>query len=186
MKNIKRVTTQLSSDSSIKTTVISISAFAKDVAYHNNAEKIDLIAYDGSLYVVVEDERIYHTNNPLQEGGLLCVVRKGEKGNPGEKGDDGDTPEVPEIRARFDGGKLTVFTVQNGSQRRETVSPDLTGPSWKPKVENNVLSWERSWDKSTPNSINLDALRSTSKNPILLRTNSDNTMRSDETSGPAN
>jgi len=187
MKNIKRVSTQLSSDSSIKTTVISISQYDKNAEYCNNESKIDLIAYDGSLYVFGGyGTRIFGVDDPTREGDFLLVVRKGEPGSQGPKGENGITPEAPEFRARFEQGHIVIYSIQNGAQRRETTSPDLTGPSWRPVVDGNILSWERSWDKSTPNSINLDVLRPTNEHPILLRTNSDNTKRSDETSGPAN
>ena len=187
MKPIKRVNTQLASDSSIKTTVISISKYEKGAEYRNNESNIDLIVFDGSLYVYAGyGTKIFNVDDPTREADFLCVVRKGAQGIQGPKGDDGDTPEAPEFRARFDGGKVTIYSIQNGSQRRETVSPDLTGPSWKPKIEGNILSWERSWDKSTPASLNLEDLRPKEGRPILLRTNSDNTKRSDETSGPAN
>lgn len=187
MKPIKRVNAQLASDSSIKTTVISISKYEKGAEYRNNESNIDLIVFDGSLYVYAGyGTKIFNVDDPTREADFLCVVRKGAQGIQGPKGDDGDTPEAPEFRARFDGGKVTIYSIQNGSQRRETVSPDLTGPSWKPKIEGNILSWERSWDKSTPASLNLEDLRPKEGRPILLRTNSDNTKRSDETSGPAN
>lgn len=186
MKNIKRVNTQLSSDSSIKTTVITLSKYDKDQVYHNDAEQIDLIGFDGSLYYYSgHGTRKFGVDDPRTVGDFECLVRKGTPGEQGPKGDNGDTPETPEIRARFDGGKVHIYSYQNGTEYRETTSPDLTGPSWKPKVEDNVLSWERSWDKTTPKSINLDELRPKEGHPVLFRVDSDNTKRSDEMSGPA-
>lgn len=186
MKNIKRVNTQLSSDSSIKTTVITLSKYDKNQVYHNDAEQIDLIGFDGSLYYYSgHGTRKFGVDDPRTVGDFECLVRKGTPGEQGPKGDNGDTPETPEIRARFDGGKVHIYSYQNGIEYRETTSPDLTGPSWKPKVEDNVLSWERSWDKTTPKSINLDELRPKEGHPVLFRVDSDNTKRSDEISGPA-
>lgn len=53
-------------------------------------------------------------------------------------------------------------------------------------LEDNILTWELTDDRYMPESIDLMNLRPIQERPLLLRTNSDNTKRSDESSGPAN
>ena len=130
-------------------------------------------------------ENLFTKQNIAEQEGLLKLISQGETGPKGAKGDDGISGTTPVIGAHFDGerGKQLVITV-NGV--RKAVSPDLTGPSWKPVLEGNTLSWELTDDKYAPESIDLMKLRPVNERPILLRTNSDNTKRSDEFSGPAN
>ena len=177
--------TSLANDPETKVPTFNFCSYQVGAVYSNNENQIDFITDGKSLYVCLVDNLRTSKQNIAEQEGLLKLVSQGETGPKGTKGDDGISGVTPVIGANFDGdhGKQLVITV-NGV--RKAVSPDLTGPSWKPVLEGNTLSWELTDDKYAPESIDLMKLRPVNDRPILLRTNSDNTKRSDEWSGPAN
>jgi len=148
--------------------------------YYNDGRNIDFVTDGNSLYVCAV-EHIHTTANKIsEERDLLKLVSEGKQGIQGVAGKNGLPGETPDFQVQFDGKQLIVL--KDGV--RKAVSSDLTGPSWKPVVENETISWERTYDAVPPESINLNDLR-VPERPILFRTNSDNTKRQDETSGPA-
>lgn len=153
-----------------------------NTAYYNNDEIIDFVTDGNSLYVcVVPTVRPTKANLAEQEG-FLKLVSQGPQGIQGRPGQDGLAAETPRIDASFDEDQLRIRI--NGETR--ALSPSLTGPTWKPVLEDNVLTWELTDDRYMPESIDLMNLRPIQKHPLLLRTNSDNTKLSEEASGPAN
>ena len=171
----------LSSDPEIKVPSFNFSRYQRGEEYHNDENRIDFVTDEKSLYVCL----VSHTAteaNIANEPGFLKLVSEGPQGIPGTKGDNGADAVTPTIGAEFIGDQLKLII----NNKIAALSPSLTGPSWKPVLEDNVISWELTDDKYAPASIDLETLRPIQKSPLLLRTNSDNTKRSDETSGPAN
>ena len=153
-----------------------------NTAYCNNEEIIDFVTDGNSLYVcVVPSVRPTKANIAEQEG-FLKLVSQGPQGIRGPKGEDGTSAVTPKIDASFDDDQLRIRV--NGETK--ALSPSLTGPTWKPVLEDNILTWELTDDRYMPESVDLMNLRPIQKSPLLLRTNSDNTKLSDEASGPAN
>ena len=157
----------------------------KNSPFHNNSTDIDFVTYDGSMYVCVEDGVSFRSGNPA-DNGFLLLVQKGADGRQGIDGKEGPMGPMPNYALSFDGKQLVV--VEQPSGIRKAVSPDLTGPVWVPELHDKKIVWvkEESSANTRPADIDLEALRPTEERPILLRTNSDNTKRSDESSGPAN
>ena len=157
----------------------------KNAPFRNNTTDIDFVTYNGSLYVCVEDGVPFRSGNPA-DNGFLLLVQKGADGRQGIDGKEGPMGPMPNYALSFDGKQLVV--VEQPSGIRKAVSPDLTGPVWVPELHDKKIVWvkEESSANTRPADIDLEALRPTEERPILLRTNSDNTKRSDESSGPAN
>lgn len=167
--------------------------------YRNNGRDIDFVTSNGSLYVPTRDRVVPCADNIEDDGQFLLIVKKGPQGEPGIKGDPGKNGRTPAVFARFDGRQMIFYTEkvdENGEIVRdpETGKPvtvriaatnDLTGPSWKPKLVDETIVWEKTRDDEAPKSINLHDLVIQS-DPVIFRVNSDNTKRTDETSGPAN
>ena len=149
--------------------------------YHNNAEYIDFVTDNGSLYVCLVDS-VSPSGNIGSNSAFLKLVDRGPEGPKGKPGEDGAAAIEPRIGANFINDQLKVTV----NDRTVAVSPSLTGPTWKPVRDGNILTWELTDDRISPEDINLMDLRPIDKCPLLLRTNSDNTKRSDEVSGPAN
>lgn len=150
--------------------------------YNNNDEIIDFVTDGNSLYVCQVNAVTTSHENIAEQEGFLKLVSQGPQGIRGPRGEDGDSAVAPRIDVNFDDDQLRVKV--NGETK--ALSPSLTGPTWKPVLEDNVLTWELTDDRYMPDSIDLMNLRPIQEHPILLRTNSDNTKRSDESSGPAN
>jgi hypothetical protein len=81
-----------------------------------------------------------------------------------------------------------MVVIEQPTGVRKAVSPDLTGPVWIPELHDRKIVWvkEEASAGTRPADIDLDSLTPKEERPLLLRTNSDNTKRSDEVSGPAN
>ena len=158
------------------------SKYEVGATYCNNQDVIDFVTDEKSLYVCVLPTITASKTNPAEQEGLLKLVSQGPQGPQGRKGDDGTSGVTPRIDASFDDDQLRIKI--NGETR--ALSPSLTGRTWKPVLEDNILTWELTDDRYMPESIDLETLRPIQKSPLLLRTNSDNTKRSDESSGPAN
>ena len=148
--------------------------------YHNNEQEIDFVTYDGSLYVCVEDGIYTTSSKPDENGGFLCIIKKGADGKPGIQGIQGKDGRTPEIKVKFEGKQLVIYDAISGT--RLSASADLTGPVWKPVQQGSTLSWKL--EEGTPANIDLDSLRPVEDHPILLRLNSDNTKREEEETGP--
>lgn len=175
---------QLANNPSTPAPKFNFRKYSTDTTFVNNSENIDFVTYDGSLYVCTSSTPIQPTHaDPIENGGFLLVVAKGEDGKQGKQGKDGADGKIPQIGARFNGGQLEIF---DSTGTRLTTSPDLTGKVWKPVQEGSTLSWELSKSNSVPSDIDLEQLRPVEEKPLLLRVDSDNTKRSDEESGPAN
>lgn len=175
---------QLANNPSTPAPKFNFRKYSTDATFVNNSENIDFVTYDGSLYVCTSSTPIQPTHtDPIENGGFLLVVAKGEDGKQGKQGKDGADGKIPQIGARFNGGQLEIF---DSTGTRLTTSPDLTGKVWKPVQEGSTLSWELSKSNSVPSDIDLEQLRPVEERPLLLRVDSDNTKRSDEESGPAN
>ena len=175
---------QLANNPSTPAPKFNFREYSTDATFVNNSENIDFVTYDGSLYVCTSSTPIQPTHtDPIENGGFLLVVAKGEDGKQGKQGKDGADGKIPQIGARFNGGQLEIF---DSTGTRLTTSPDLTGKVWKPVQEGSTLSWELSKSNSVPSDIDLEQLRPVEEKPLLLRVDSDNTKRSDEESGPAN
>ena len=149
--------------------------------YHNNAEYIDFVTENGSLYVCLVDS-VQPTGSIGSNSAFLKLVDRGPEGPKGKPGEDGVSAVEPRIGANFINDQLKVTV----NDKTVAISPSLTGPTWKPVRDGNILTWELTDDRISPSDINLMDLRPIDKCPLLLRTNSDNTKRDDETSGPAN
>ena len=128
-------------------------------------------------------------DSPAEDPNFMLLVSKGKQGEPGPKGNPGKDGKTPSVFARFDGKQMVFYTMEyvDGvpTTKRIAATNDLTGPAWKPEVINDTIVWRKSKDDEAPKSIPLDELRA-KEAPVLLRVNSDNTKREDETSGPAN
>lgn len=148
--------------------------------YRNNPQDIDFLTYNGALYVCLRDG-ISATGDLSSNANFLKIVDRGPEGIAGTPGRDGVTPDYI-LDAHFVDKQL-VFTVDG---KVMAVSPDLTGPAWKPVVEGSTLSWRLTTDKYSPAPIDLNKLRPIQEHPLLLRVDSDNTKHSWEGSGPAN
>ena len=171
----------LSGDPEVKVPSFNFCRYEAGQEYHNDENRIDFVTDGKSLYVCL----VSHTAteaNVADEQGFLKLVSEGPQGIQGAKGDDGADAVTPVMSAEFIGDQLKLII----NNKIAALSPSLTGPSWKPVLENNIITWELTDDRYAPESIDLETLRPIQKSPLLLRTNSDNTKRSDETSGPAN
>ena len=177
---IKPTIKQTAADSNTNAPVLHFYQYVKGTTYKNDGSQIDFVTDGKSLYVCAV-ESVTTTKDSLQDqDGMLKLVSQGEQGVPGVKGDNGLNGSTPVFDVKFDGKQLIIS--ENGV--RKAVSADLTGPSWKPVLDGSVIKWERTYDTMAPENIDLNDLTAPER-PILLRTNSDNTKRSDETSGPA-
>ena len=171
----------LSGDPEVKVPSFNFCRYEAGQEYHNDENRIDFVTDGKSLYVCL----VSHTAteaNVANEQGFLKLVSEGPQGIQGVKGDDGADAVTPVMSAEFIGDQLKLII----NNKIAALSPSLTGPSWKPVLEDNAITWELTNDRYAPESIDLETLRPIQKSPLLLRTNSDNTKRSDETSGPAN
>lgn len=157
----------------------------KNSPFRNNSTDIDFVTYNGSLYVCVEDGVTYKAGNPA-DNGFLLLVQKGADGRQGIDGKEGPMGPMPNYSLSFDGKQMVVIEQPSGV--RKAVSPDLTGPVWIPELHDRKIVWvkEEANAGTRPADIDLDLLTPKEERPLLLRTNSDNTKRDDETSGPAN
>ena len=184
MTKIRYRSASISENPELKAPKFNFSSYdgSGNVTYCNNEEIIDFVTDGDSLYVcVVPSVTPSHANLAEQEG-FLKLVSRGPQGVRGPRGEDGDSAVAPRIDVNFDDDQLRVKV--NGETK--ALSPSLTGPTWKPVLEDNILTWELTDDRYMPESIDLMNLRPIQERPLLLRTNSDNTKRSDESSGPAN
>lgn len=203
-RNIRSIPpVEVSASSDVKAPVFHFREFVRSPQdpeyYRNNGSDIDFVTSNGSLYVPTTDHVVPCADNIDDTGQFLLVVRKGPQGQPGLKGDPGKNGRTPAVFARFDGRQMIFYTEkvdENGEIVRdpETGKPvtvriaatnDLTGPSWKPKLVDETIVWEKTRDDEAPSSINLRDLIVQS-DPVIFRVDSDNTKRTDETSGPAN
>lgn len=157
----------------------------KNSPFYNNSTNIDFVTYNGSLYVCVENGVSFKAGDPANNGFLL-LVQKGADGRQGVDGKEGPMGPMPNYTLSFDGKQMVVVEQPTGI--RKAVSPDLTGPVWVPELHDKKIVWvkEESSANTRPADIDLEQLRPVEERPLLLRTNSDNTKRSDESSGPAN
>lgn len=189
---------EVASSSDTNAPVFYFNQYNQSQEYFNNRERIDFVTYEGSLYVPGAERVVPQTNDITQENFVLLVSR-GPQGLPGTKGDPGRDGRTPSVFARFDGKQMIFYTNElneDGTQKinertgepvikRIAATNDLTGPSWRPKRVDDTIIWEKTRDDSQPESINLsDFVKETA--PVIFRVDSDNTKRTDETSGPAN
>lgn len=178
---IKPKTKQLASDETAPVTKFQFSPYQVNKLYHNNNDIIDFVTNGKSLYVCIVDGTVTSHANIDDESGFLKLVSQGAQGDPGARGDDGRPGNTPNLTFKFIDKQLLIS--ENGVVK--VASPDLAGPAWRPVLRGDNLDWELSKDKTVPQSIDLHDLTAPER-PILLRTNSDNTKRDDEESGPAN
>ena len=189
---------EVASSSDTNAPVFYFNQYNQSQEYFNNRERIDFVTYEGSLYVPGAERVVPQTNDITRENFVLLVSR-GPQGLPGIKGDPGRDGRTPSVFARFDGKQMIFYTNElneDGTQKinertgepvikRIAATNDLTGPSWRPKRVDDTIIWEKTRDDSQPESINLsDFVKETA--PVIFRVDSDNTKRTDETSGPAN
>ncbi len=189
---------EVASSSDTNAPVFYFNQYNQSQEYFNNRERIDFVTYEGSLYVPGAERVVPETNDITRENFVLLVSR-GPQGLPGIKGDPGRDGRTPSVFARFDGKQMIFYTNElneDGTQKinertgepvikRIAATNDLTGPSWRPKRVDDTIIWEKTRDDSQPESINLsDFVKETA--PVIFRVDSDNTKRTDETSGPAN
>lgn len=189
---------EVASSSDTNAPVFYFNQYNQSQEYFNNRERIDFVTYEGSLYVPGAERVVPQTNDITRENFVLLVSR-GPQGLPGVKGDPGRDGRTPSVFARFDGKQMIFYTNElneDGTQKinertgepvikRIAATNDLTGPSWRPKRVDDTIIWEKTRDDSQPESINLsDFVKETA--PVIFRVDSDNTKRTDETSGPAN
>lgn len=170
----------LTNDSELKVPKFNFLRYQRNVQYHNDENSIDFVTDGKSLYVCLVTCTPTH-EKLADEPNFLKLVSEGPQGIKGPKGEDGSDAITPIINAEFVGDQLKLIV----DDKVIALSPSLTGPIWKPVLEDNAISWELTNDKYLPESIDLDTLRPIQKKPLLLRTDSDNTKRSDEVSGPA-
>lgn len=185
MGKIRMRSASISDNPELQAPTFNFSQYVVDghTAYYNNEERIDFVTDGNSLYVCLAHDGVLPTHeNIAEQEGFLKLVSQGPQGTRGPRGEDGDSAVAPRIDVNFEDDQLRVKV--NGETK--TISPSLTGPTWKPVLENNILTWELTNDRYMPESIDLMDLRPIQERPLLLRTNSDNTKRSDESSGPAN
>ena len=182
--SIKKSSTQLAANSNTPVLHFNFSKY-EDVlnkVCHNNAEVVDFVTANGSLYVCAVDGTKPTNANIDEQEGFLLIIKHGEDGSKGEQGVPGIPGVSPNISVRFNGRVLQIL--EDGAVVAS--SADLTGPAWRPVLNGTKLSWERSRDfDRTPQSIDLEELRPVDAKPLLLRVDSDNTKRADEVSGPA-
>ena len=197
---IKTTTREIASSSDVNAPVFRFRKFVRSPQepYHNNGQFIDFVTDGDSLYVPSTDNVMPCKDSIEEDGGFMRLVSKGKQGIQGLKGDPGRDGRTPSVFARFDGRQMIFYTNEinddgtpkiddNGNPvtRRIAATNDLTGPSWRPKKVDDTIIWEKTRDDSQPESINLsDLVKETA--PVIFRVDSDNTKRSDETSGPAN
>lgn len=197
---IKTTTREIASSSDVNAPVFRFRKFVRSPQepYRNNGQFIDFVTDGDSLYVPSTDNVMPCKDSIEEDGGFMRLVSKGKPGIQGIKGDPGRDGRTPSVFARFDGRQMIFYTNEinddgtpktddNGNYvtRRIAATNDLTGPSWKPKRVDDTIIWEKTRDDSQPESINLsDFVKETA--PVIFRVDSDNTKRSDETSGPAN
>ena len=184
MGKIRMRSTSISDNPSLQSPVFHFSPYVADGnhTYYNNEDVIDFVTDGNSLYVCLSHDGVTPTYENIEDNGdFLKIVSQGPQGIRGPRGHDGDSAETPRLNAEFDNDQLRVYV--NGEL--ETVSPRLTGKAWRPKLEDNMIVWELSNKMYSPEPIDLEELRPTQEKPLLLRVDSDNTKRSDETSGPA-
>ena len=185
MGKIRMRSASISDNPELQAPTFNFSQYVVDghTAYYNNEERIDFVTDGNSLYVCLAHDGVLPTHeNIAEQEGFLKLVSQGPQGTRGPRGEDGDSAVTPRIDVNFEDDQLRVKV--NGETK--TISPSLTGPTWKPVLEDNILTWELTNDRYMPESIDLMDLRPIQERPLLLRTNSDNTKRSDESSGPAN
>ena len=182
MTKIRYKSASISENPQLNAPKFHFSQYQVGTAYNNNDEIIDFVTDGNSLYVCQVNTVIASHENIADQEGFLKLVSQGPQGIRGPRGEDGDSAVTPRIDVNFDDDQLRVKV--NGETK--ALSPSLTGPSWKPVLEDNILTWELTDDRYMPESIDLMNLRPIQERPLLLRTNSDNTKRSDESSGPAN
>lgn len=178
---IKPKTKQLASDETAPVTKFQFSPYQVNKLYHNDNDIIDFVTNGKSLYVCIVDGTVTSHANIDDESGFLKLVSQGVQGDTGARGDDGRPGNTPNLTFKFIDKQLLIS--ENGVVK--VASPDLTGPAWRPVLRGDNLDWELSKDRTVPQSIDLHDLTAPER-PILLRTNSDNTKRDDEESGPAN
>lgn len=195
---IKTTTREIASSSDVNAPVFYFEKYVRGRVYHNNGRRIDFVTDGDSLYVPTTDNVTAIKDAIEEDGGFMRLVSKGKQGIQGIKGDPGHDGRTPSVFARFDGRQMIFFTndvEEDGTPKvdadgnpvikRIGATNDLTGPSWRPKLIDNTIIWEKTRDDSQPESIDLtEFVQKTA--PVILRVNSDNTKRSDETSGPAN
>lgn len=184
MGKIRMRSTSISDNPSLQSPVFHFSPYLADGehTYYNNENVIDFVTDGNSLYVCLSHDGVTPTYENIEDNGdFLKIVSQGPQGIRGPRGHDGESAETPRLNAEFDNDQLRVYV--NGEL--ETVSPRLTGKAWRPKLEDNMIVWELSNRMYSPEPIDLEELRPTQEKPLLLRVDSDNTKRSDETSGPA-
>jgi hypothetical protein len=184
MGKIRMRSTALSDNPELKAPVFNFSKYVADGehTYKNNEEQIDFVTANDSLYVCLSHDGVTPTYEDIDDNAdFLKLVSQGPQGIRGPRGYDGNSAETPRLNAEFDNDQLRVYI--NGEL--ETVSPRLTGKSWRPKLEDNMIVWELSNKMYAPEPIDLEELRPIQERPLLLRVDSDNTKRTDEKSGPA-
>ena len=195
---IKTTTREIASSSDVNAPVFYFKEYVRGLEYHNNGRQIDFVTDGNSLYVPSTDNVTACKDSIKEDGGFMRLVSEGKQGIQGLKGDPGRDGRTPSVFARFDGRQMIFYTNEinedgtpkiddkgNPVTRRIAATNDLTGPSWRPKKVDDTIIWEKTRDDSQPESINLsDLVKETA--PVIFRVDSDNTKRSDETSGPAN
>lgn len=195
---IKTTTREIASSSDVNAPVFYFKEYVRGLEYHNNGRQIDFVTDGNSLYVPSTDNVTACKDSIKEDGGFMRLVSEGKPGIQGLKGDPGRDGRTPSVFARFDGRQMIFYTNEinedgtpkiddkgNPVTRRIAATNDLTGPSWRPKKVDDTIIWEKTRDDSQPESINLsDLVKETA--PVIFRVDSDNTKRSDETSGPAN
>ena len=181
---IKPTTKQIASNESTNAPQLQFSSYEQGKTYRNDGTLIDFVTDGKSLYVCAVETAVTSENTIEQEielhGNFLKVISQGEQGAQGRPGDDGAPGATPNLTFRFDGKQLVIS--ENG--QRKAVSPDLAGPSWRPVLNGRSINWTLSKDTTAPQPLNIDDI-TVPERPLLLRTDSDNTRRLDEESGPA-
>lgn len=92
--------------------------------YHNNAEYIDFVTDNGSLYVCLVDG-VTPSGSISSNSAFLKLVDRGPEGPKGKPGEDGAAAIEPRIGANFVNDQLKVTV----NDRTVAVSPSLTGPT---------------------------------------------------------
>lgn len=181
---IKPTTKQIASNENTNAPQLQFSSYEQGKTYKNDGTLIDFVTDGKSLYVCAVEMAVTSENTIEQEielhGNFLKVISQGEQGAQGRPGDDGVPGATPNLTFRFDGKQLVIS--ENG--QRKAVSPDLAGPSWRPVLNGRSINWTLSKDTTAPQPLNIDDI-TVPERPLLLRTDSDNTRRLDEESGPA-
>ena len=201
---------EIASSSNIPAPIFRFRDYVRGQRYYNDGQEIDFVTDGRSLYVPATDSTIpdldlrgnrscdtivpergvvAKADNIKDDDQFMLIISQGPQGIQGVQGKPGKDGKTPSVFARFDGKQMVFYTMEDidgiPTTKRIAATNDLTGPAWKPKVINDTIVWEKSKDDETPQSIPLDELRA-KEAPVLLRVNSDNTKREDETSGPAN